>query len=117
MIRVYVAGAISSPDIISSLMNLNRGIRASVELLLAGFAPYSPFIDFQFFLNLRPGEVITREMIYKYSMIWLEVSDCVLLLPNSEGSKGTQAELNRAEELGLPIYGSIEELASMEADR
>ena len=36
-------------------------------------------------------------------MAWLEVSDEVWVLPNSENSKGTQGEIKRAEKLDIPV--------------
>ena len=53
---------------------------------------------------LRDGEKLDVEAYYRYSMAWLEVSDAVFVLPNSENSKGTQAEIKRAEELNIPVY-------------
>jgi hypothetical protein len=43
-------------------------------------------------------------------MDWLQVSDALLVLPNSEDSKGTQAEVELARELGIPVYYDIVEL-------
>lgn len=109
MDRIYVAGAMTDRNPLKFLANLSRGIRASVQLILKGYAPFSPFIDFQYFLNLREGEEITSERIKEISMRWLEVSDAVAVLPHSEQSQGTQAEIARAKELGIPVY-SLEEL-------
>jgi len=55
---------------------------------------------------------------YKFISVWLsvagdyckEVSDCLYVLPNSENSKGTQAEIKRAKELNIPIFYSIDEI-------
>ena len=110
MKKVYVAGAMSDPDCIEFMQNLRKGIEVSKDLLLMGYAPYSPFIDFQFFLTCRGDEYITGELIKAYSMEWLEVSDCVLVLPGWEDSKGTFAEIARAQELNIPVYYSMEEL-------
>jgi len=46
---------------------------------------------------------LTVEDYYRYSMAWLEVADEVWVLPNSESSKGTQAEIKRAKELFIPV--------------
>ena len=108
--RIYTAGAMSDPNCLQFLENLRRGIRVSAELVLLGFHPFSPFIDFQFFLALRNDEEITMEMIQAYSMAWLEVSQVVLVLPGYEKSQGTLAEIDKAIELGIPIYYSMEEL-------
>lgn len=109
MKRIYVAGPMSGSEL-KFLSNVSKGIRISVELLLLGYAPFCPFIDFQLFLALRNGEEITGEQIKLYSMAWLEVSDAILVLPNHHTSKGTLAEIARAKELGIPIYYSLEEL-------
>jgi hypothetical protein len=107
MYKIYVAGAISDPDVLQVLENLKIGQRVSVELLLKGYAPYCPFIDYQFFFQLRDGETITGEQIKAYSMEWLGACDAVFVLPNSENSKGTQAEIKRAITLEIPVFTSI----------
>ena len=109
-VKVYVAGAISAPNIIEALGNIRKGTRLSTEVLLSGYTPFSPFIDFQFFLSLKDGEKITLGDIYGYSMTWLKSSDCVILVPGWEKSVGTQNEIKQATELVLPIFNSIEEL-------
>jgi hypothetical protein len=91
---------------------MRRGMRASVEVLLAGDAPFVPWHDYHFQLMLREGESLSVEDYYRYSMAWLEVSEALLVLPNSEHSKGTQAEIKRAEELGIPVFYSLGELRS-----
>ena len=112
MMRVYVAGAMSSPDPIQFLENLRRGMRVSTECLLAGYSVFSPFIDYSFFFQLRDGEKIPIDVIQNQSMAWLEVSDCVLLVPGWENSRGTAKELARAHELYIPVYYSLDELKS-----
>ena len=114
MKRVYIAGAYSADSVIGVLDNMRRGMRPSVKVFLAGYAPFVPWFDFHFQLMLREGETLTVEDYYRYSMAWLEVSDAVLVLPNSEDSKGTQAEIKRARELGIPIFYSLEELRGAE---
>jgi len=118
-IRVYVAGAITPKaeehPVIGFLNNVRRGIRASVELLLNGYAPFSPFIDFLYWLLLKEEgeynkEVITPEMIKTASLAFLDACDCVFVLPNSEHSEGTKREIKRAIELGKPIFTSMESL-------
>lgn len=107
---VYVAGAYSADNVIQVLENMRKGMRASVEVLLKGYAPFCPWLDYQFSLMLQGDEKLLVQDYYQYSISWLEKSDCVLVLPNSDKSKGTQAELVRARELNIPIYTSLEEL-------
>ncbi len=109
MKKIYVAGSMSGQEI-DFLRNVRKGIRASVELLLDGYAPFSPFIDFQFFLALRGKEEITVQQIKTYSLAWLEVSDAVLVLPDWEGSLGTQKEIQHAAHLGIPVFYDIKSL-------
>ena len=112
MKRVYVAGAYNAGDVISVLDNMRRGMRVSTEVMLAGFAPFCPWLDYHYQLMLRDGETLTVQQYYDYSMAWLEASDFVLVLPNSEHSKGVKAELARAKELGIPVFQTVEELRS-----
>jgi len=92
MKKVYVAGKYNDTDIISALENMRLGMKVSAELMIRGYAP------------------ITREMYQDYSMEWLEVSDCVLALPNWKRSGGARAEIARAKELGIPVYLDMGEL-------
>lgn len=110
MKRVYVAGSYSDNNVISILNNMRRGMRTGTEVLLAGYAPFVPWLDYQLQLMLRGDEKLTVDDYYNYSMAWLEVSDALLVLPNYENSKGTLAEIKRAEELGIPVVYSKGEL-------
>lgn len=113
MKRVYVAGAYSADNVITVFDNMRRGIRASTKVFLMGFAPFCPWIDYHFSLMLRGKEKLKVEDYYQYSLAWLEVSDAVLVLPNSEHSKGTQAEIKRAIALRIPIYNSLKDLSKL----
>ncbi|MFA5316214.1 MAG: DUF4406 domain-containing protein [Dehalococcoidales bacterium] len=110
MRRVYVAGPYSADDVLKVFDNMRKGIRASIDVLLAGFAPFCPWLDYQFSLMLYDHEKLTVEQYYAYSIAWLEVADAVLVLPGFETSKGTMAEIMKAEALDIPIFYNIEEL-------
>jgi hypothetical protein len=110
MRRVYVAGAYSGPDVITILGNMRRGMRKGVEVLLAGYAPFVPWLDFHFQLMLRDGEQLDVGDYYRYGLAWLDASEAVLVLGNSENSIGTQMEIARAVKLGIPIFHSIAEM-------
>lgn len=109
MKRIYIAGAYSANNVITVLDNIRIGIRASTELFLKGYSPFCPWLDFHFQLMLREGEILSVEDYYRYSIDWLEVSDAMYILPNSENSKGTQKEIKRAIELNIPVFYSMDE--------
>ena len=98
--RIYVAGAYSADNVIGVLNNIQRGTKYCAKLMKEGHSPFCPWLDYQFHFY-EPK--LTVEDYYRYSMAWLEVSDCIHVLPNSENSKGTQKEIERARELGIPI--------------
>lgn len=110
MKRVYIAGAYSADNIIGVLDNIRKGIRAGTEVLLAGYAPFTPWLDYHYNLALRDGEKLTVKDFYNYSLAWLEVSDAVLVLPDSDNSKGTRVEIEAAKKLNIPIFYDLESL-------
>lgn len=110
---VYVAGAYSAPDVISVFDNMRRGMRLSLEVLKRGYAPWVPWFDYHFALM---GEMSLQEY-YDYSMAWLERSDAVLVVENSGHSKGVQAEVERAKQIGIPVYYDINDLEAVDEDR
>lgn len=113
MKRVYVAGAYSANNVITVLDNMREGMRASVEVMLLGFAPFSPWLDYQFQLMLREGERFTVQDFYDYSIAWLEVSDAMYVHPNSDWMKsgGTQKEIAYANHHLIPIFYNLNELS------
>lgn len=116
--RVYVAGLLTPRGIwdknpaIDYLINVRHLIRAGIELLLAGYTPFIPALDFAVFLLLREdkGERIDEVMIKKYSMDWLEVCDAVMLTDGWEHSTGTTAEIFNAIKHEQPVFESIDAL-------
>lgn len=114
MTRIYIAGAYNGRNVIEILDNIRKGMRAGTELLLAGHSPFVPWFDFHFQLMLREGEELCIEDYYRYSLAWLEVSDYLLVLPDSENSKGTQAEIEYARKKGIQIFRGMKELKDWE---
>jgi hypothetical protein len=104
MIKVYVAGPYSADNVITVLDNIREGQRMATKVLLAGYSPFCPWLDFHFQLMLRDGERLTVDDYYRYSIAWLEVSNVMLVLPGYSESGGTMAEIKRAQELNIPIY-------------
>ena len=108
-IKVYVAGAYSADNVLDVLHNMRRGMNLSTECFVRKFAPFSPWLDYHFLLQVREEEAasITVEDFYQYSLAWLAVSDAVLVVENSEQSIGTQKEIEFARSLGIPIFHDI----------
>ena len=117
MKRVYVAGAYSADNVIDVLENIRRGMQKGTEVLLAGYAPFVPWFDFHFQLMLKETQTLTVQDYYNYSIAWLKASDYILVLPNSENSKGTQTEIRIAKELGIPVVTKIESIDLIEKSR
>jgi hypothetical protein len=110
MLRVYIAGPYSAPNVINVLNNMRNGMRESVKVFLAGMAPFTPWHDYHHQLMLRNGEELSVEQYYKYSLTWLEASNAVYVIGDYKSSKGTLAEIERANELGIPIFYTIDSL-------
>ena len=117
MKKVYVAGAMSSDNILGVLKNISVGVHYGAEVLSRGFAPFVPHLDISFMLQKGcEGFNVPVSTYYAYTMAWLEVSDMVLVCPNWENSVGTINEIKRAKELGIPIYYSLEDLLANESE-
>jgi len=110
MIKVYVAGAYSADNVIDVLKNIGRGKSVCADLFLFGFAPFCPWHDSSYVMD-RFYENFTVKQFYEYSIAWLEVSDAMFVIhKNLETSKGTKAEIEIADSLGIPIFYTLEAL-------
>lgn len=113
MIRVYVAGKYSDTNVLDVLGNISRGISLCKDLFLMGYAPFCPWLDHQYVLQMSDAErkSLTVPMFHEYSLAWLDVSDCILVIPERiESSRGVQNEIARAKEIGIPVFYSINEM-------
>ena len=109
MIKVYVAGPYSADNVIDVLKNIGRGEKVCAQLFQDGFAPFCPWHDKSYVIDEHDSE-FTVDQFYNYSMAWLEVSDAVLLINGWENSRGTLDEIDRAKDLGIPIFYSYQDL-------
>jgi hypothetical protein len=106
MKRVYMAGAYSADNIVDCLKNIGRGQKYSADVFMMGHFPFCPWHDRSYTMENWDKE-LTVKQFQDFSMAWLEVSDCVFLVPGWENSKGTLAEIKRAKELGIPVYNGM----------
>jgi len=104
--RIYVAGKYSADNVIEVLHNIREGTKVSAKLIKMGHSPFCPFLDHQFSFY----EDISVPEYYKYSIDFLKVCEAMLVLKGYETSKGTLKEIEIAEEMGIPIYYSLEEI-------
>ena len=113
MIRVYVAGKYSDTNVLAVLNNIRRGIKVATELFYKGYAPFCPWLDHQFVLQMTEEQAATIEVphFHNYSLAWLEASDCMYLLREGiEHSKGVAKEIEFAVAHHIPIFTSMEDL-------
>ena len=99
--RVYIAGPYTKPDPQQNTLN---AIKAADEVLAKGHTPFLPHL-FHYWeaVSPKPYQVWTA-----MDMEWLELCDAVLRLPGE--SPGTDAEVELANELGIPVYERVEDL-------
>ena len=102
MRRIYIAGPISGGTL-ETLANIRRGLKAACKAIKAGNAVFCPHLDYSLNLVAEPGDVLTVEEYQANSMAWMELSSEVWVLKGWEDSKGTKAEIARAQELGIPV--------------
>jgi hypothetical protein len=109
MKRVYIAGAYSADSLLGMLRNIRQGIEKAVELMQMGYAPFCPFLDFQYGLKAEAPLEVYQEA----SLEWMKASDVVYVLPGWEHSKGTINEMRLAQKIGIPVVFSVGQLAKV----
>ena len=109
MKRIYVAGNYSADNVIEVLDNIRKGIDACAKLIIHGYSPFCPWLDFQYKLSSK-GNEITKEMLYDCSLSWLKASEAMLVISGSGDSEGTKREIEIAKKLGIPIFHSVEDM-------
>ncbi len=101
MIKVYIASPYTLGDV---AVNVKLQIDTVNELMDEGFAPFAPlYSHFQHMVHPRPYQ----DWI-DICLEWVGVCDCLLRLGGE--SKGAEGEIKLANELGLPIFYSTDEL-------
>lgn len=111
--RVYIAGALSSREdetrnpskvVTDYIQNMSQMCLSAISVYAIGAYPYVPGLDF--LLGFRAG-TWEEDDYRKLGMAFLEVCDAVLVISMSYG---VQQEINRARELGIPVFCDIEGL-------
>lgn len=111
--RIYIAGALSSKEdnsrtpskvVTDYIQNVSAMCQWASLVRRKGHYPYVPGIDF--LIGVVNGD--WEEEDYRgIGMSFLEVCDAVLVISMSWG---VQKEIDRAKELGIPIYYRLEDI-------
>lgn len=99
--KIYVAGSYTKGN---QTTNVRSAIDAANVLAGYGFVPFVPHLT-HFWDLLWPHEY---DWWMAYDDEWLQVCDAVLRLPGE--SLGADKEEERARELGIPVFYSLDEL-------
>jgi len=97
---VYIAGPLKG----NIAQNINDTIYFADQVIGKGHTPYVPHTTHLWdLISPRPAE-----FWYEYDKIFLAKCDCVLRLFGA--STGADGEVRLANELGIPVYLSVEDL-------
>lgn len=99
--RIYIAGPYTKGDV---AQNVRNAIIIADRLAQVGYVPFIPHLS-HFWHLLCPHD---WEFWLDQDLDWLEVCDCLLRLPGE--SVGADREVERAFELGIPVYLEIHDL-------
>ena len=111
--RVYIGGALSSKEdtsrgpskvVIDYLSNVSKMCKVASEVRKLGHFPFVPALDL--LLGVINGDW-DEEDYRGVGMAFLEVCDAVLVISQSWG---VAKEIERANELGIPVYYRMEDL-------
>lgn len=102
IVRVYIACPYTKGDVI---VNVRNSIVAAEKLRMLGFCPYNPLFTMLWHMIFPHADI---QFWYGYDLEWLEVCDAVFRLPGE--SSGADKEVERAKELGMPVYTSYAQL-------
>lgn len=100
----YIAGSYRGKTIYETKKNIERAENLAEELAIftKNVYPVTPHCNTRFWEGLRDEEFFiegTKELMRR--------CNCVLIVPKSENSVGTQGEIEEAERLGIPVFHNI----------
>jgi len=105
MKKVYISSPYSQG---STTYNVRLAIDAADTLLLAGFAPFVPHLNFAWDIVYPHSYDIWLD----WCVEWVAACTCVLRIPGY--SPGADIEVALAKSLGMAVYGTINELIERE---
>jgi len=107
-LKIYIAGPYSADTEHLRVRNVNIAIDAAFQLFSKGHYPYIPHLTH--FIDLRANEIghfLSWEDYIKWDLPWVGVCDALLYL---RPSRGADLELQRALQLGKPVFYSVDEV-------
>ncbi len=108
---IYCAGPYSADTEQGRLENTKRAMDVALELIDRGYYPYAPHLSH--FLDTHAQEKgieLPWEFWMEYNDVWLTKCDALFFIGES---RGACIELERAKELGLQIFYSVEEVPDL----
>jgi len=113
--KIYLAGPISADSDEVVFANCQRAVDAGIELMRKGHFPFVPHLSL--WTNTRAkvkfGIEFTWEQWMELDDAFLQCCDALLYLGSS---RGADQELERAKELGLQIFYSVDEVPEVEVE-
>ena len=104
--RIYIAGALNAMAV-EYIKNLHKMFSLANMIREAGFSVYIPGLDLLMGIQFGNWEY---EDYFQNSQPWLDASDSVYVVPGWEKSKGTNNEIKRAKEKGIPVFYNVSDL-------
>lgn len=99
--KVYISGPYTEPDPVE---NTKRALETADVFLHAGLIPYVPHLSmFWHFQSPKAWDIWLD-----YDLSWIE--SCDVLFRMQGKSKGADLEVQRAKELGMPVFTSYVKL-------
>ncbi|MCX8193868.1 MAG: DUF4406 domain-containing protein [Candidatus Pacearchaeota archaeon] len=106
--RVYIAGKLNSMAV-DYIKNVHAMLKEAEKVRKAGFSVYVPCLDF--LIGVYAGDYNYKDY-FENSISWLEASDAVYACGNWKDSNGAKKEIERANELGIPVFYDLENLVN-----
>ena len=95
----YVAGPYRAASESAVVRNIRNAEAVAAELWKIGFAVICPHMNSALMNGICPDHVWLQG-----DLVMLERCDLVVLAPGWKSSSGTLAEINRANERGIPVF-------------
>ena len=107
--KVYVAGKLNA-GAVDYIKNLHAMISTANCIRKLGHSVFVSCLDI--LLGIVDGTMDYNDY-FENNLPWLKCADCLYVMPNSDKSSGTQAEIKLAMLYDIPVIFDIEELSKI----